>query len=189
MEKFIKELRKELEKRYDGKDVDDIVDFYQEIITDRVDNGEDIDDVLGHYDIDDIVKMSGPSVYSSKKEYKVRDARKGAISLIRILFSSLFTVPLGIIYFVFLVVMVAMVISGFAVGLAGIMMIIYSVVALALHNATIGLTLGMIGLSLFGMMVAIGICMGLMKGCKIASKKILQLSSIRIRKKETVWAN
>ena len=185
MEKFLEELRYELEKRYSGNDVNDIVDFYGEIIADRVDNGESIDDVLKQYDIQEIVKMSGPTVYSNKREYKTRDARKGAVSLIKILFSSIATIPLGILYFVFLVIIFSMIIAGFAVGLSGIITIVYAIVGLLVHDASIGVTLGAIGVAFLTTAVSIGIFLFLIKTTKIASKKILQLSSKIIRKKET----
>ena len=184
MNKFLNELKRELEKRYASADVDDIVNFYQEVITDRIENGEDESLVIAGYDIDEIVKMSGPEVYSSKKEYKAKDARKGAASLTRILFSFPVTIPLGILYIVVLILIFSFAIAGIAIGISGVAMIVYAVVGLFIHNASPGITIGTIGAVLIGVTIAIFVCMMCMKASKAAGKGILKLSSKIIRKRK-----
>ncbi|MDL2292144.1 hypothetical protein LJC17_00925 [Acholeplasma sp. OttesenSCG-928-E16] len=183
MDKFLIKLKEELLKKYGSEGIDEIVDYYKEMILDRLDNNEHIDLILMDYNIKEIVTSVGPSIYANKSGYSAKDTRKGAQSLLRVLFGGVATIPLGVLYIIFLIMMVVFVIAGIAVALAGISSILYVVMNFVFFDASLGVAIGMIGLVLMSIPLSIMVCIGLNRLSKVLSKLMLKWASSIIKRK------
>lgn len=68
MDNFLKKLEKELKKKNLYKvEIDEILAYYEEIISDRYDNGEAMNKIIESYDIRLISRMAFPQALQKRE--------------------------------------------------------------------------------------------------------------------------
>ena len=122
-EKWFKTLSDELIKYFDDKEKSEIISYYEEMMDDKLEHGEDIDDVLDEYDPKTIAKRMIPEVITRRK-HTVQKAKSNAWLIILLLFSTPILIPLGIVYLSFMIVAFSLMISGVAVMGSGFFAVI-----------------------------------------------------------------
>lgn len=125
MEKWLKTLEALLLKKYDQQEVDIVIDYYKEMISERVERGENIDDVLASYQMKIILKDMMVDHLAKRKVTNTKDFVKSLIQFFLILITTPLWIPFAIVYFVlFLVLAILIVVSG-SLLVAGIVSVIF----------------------------------------------------------------
>ena len=122
MKTWLKELEYALQEKFYAEEITDIIDYYEEMISDRVATGEKIDDVLSAYDIKEIIKEVTPEVLIKRENSSVNRVSRSTKQLILLLLGTPILLPLGILYLAILIVVVAIMIAitiGIFTGLIG----------------------------------------------------------------------
>jgi uncharacterized membrane protein len=150
-QEFLKLLKAEA---YDGNIDAAMINYYDELISDRIEAGEDEEKVVASYDIKKIVRSM--EYETAKKELveqtKEKKGPKGWVVL-ALLCSAPVTLPIGIAFAGVLFALCATVIVLLVAAIAGIVFVIGSVVELAIMGEAFRYLL----LSFGGGMVALGI--------------------------------
>jgi len=71
MKTWLKELERALRTKFYDDEVKDILNYYEEIINDRLSSGEKIDDILSGYEIKKIVKDMTPEILMKRENTSV----------------------------------------------------------------------------------------------------------------------
>lgn len=146
MEKFLKDLEKELKsKKLYQHEIDEILAYYEEIISDRYENGEAMDRIIESYDIRMISRMAFPQALSKREPENRKEVSKNIGSLLIFLFSMPILIPLGVIYLAFIIVVFALIISSVAVGISGILGFIVLMFQVLQSGSNVGTILAVIG--------------------------------------------
>ena len=146
MEKFLKDLEKELKsKKLYQHEIDEILAYYEEIISDRYENGEAMDRIIESYDIRMISRMAFPQALSKREPENRKEVSKNIGSLLIFLFSMPILIPLGVIYLAFIIVVFALIISSVAVGISGILGFIVLMFQVLQSGSNVGTFLALIG--------------------------------------------
>lgn len=120
MKTWLKELERELKKRFYLTEVQGIVSYYEEMIQERVDDGEDIDDILSDYDPKEIAKSMTTDVVMKRANDTYKAIAKSSKQLMLFLLSTPLLLPLGFAYIIILIVCVSLMISLVSVVIASI---------------------------------------------------------------------
>ncbi len=165
MNKFLSDLRNELNKRnlYQSE-IDEIVSYYEEIINDRIDAGEQLDHILSGYDVKVIARNSFPQALQRRSDEDKSAVSKNVWNLILFLFSIPVLIPVGILYVVFIVVIFALVVACFAVVVSGVVAILSLIIQLTLMNSDLGSSLIVVGFILTAISIAVLLLTLLTKG-------------------------
>lgn len=166
MNNFLRELRIELNRRnlYQSE-IDEIVSYYEEIINDRIDLGESLDQILAGYDVKVIARNSFPQALQRRADENPNQKVSNNVwSLVVFLFSIPVLIPLGVLYIAFIIVIFALIISCFAVTVSGLLGIVGLIIQLISQNADLGSSLLIVGFVLTGISVAILLLVTLTKG-------------------------
>ena len=150
-EKWFKMLDQELTKYFNEKEKKDIISYYEELIDDRLDQRESIDDVLDAYDPKKIAKLMIPEVMS-KRSNSNQQMTKNIWLIVLILFSTPILIPLGVVYLSLMISAFSVLISGGAVIVAGIGAVITQIIrslSMGLAFSQLILTIGIALLALF----------------------------------------
>ncbi|MDR1697419.1 MAG: hypothetical protein LBR37_00655 [Erysipelotrichaceae bacterium] len=108
-------LRRELSASfYTNEEIDEVVSYYLEIINDRVDAGERLEQVLFDYPPRKIALSFASEAYQRREVKTKRDSGNVVGKVVKYTFLTPFLIPLGILLIVFLIVAGALVISFFA---------------------------------------------------------------------------
>ena len=146
MDKFLKELEKELAtKKLYKHEIDEILAYYEEIISDRYENGEAMDRIIESYDLRLISRMAFPQALSKREPENRKEVSKNIGSLLIFLFSMPILIPLGVVYLAFIIVVFALVISSIAVGISGILGFVVLMNQVLTSGANVGTVLAVIG--------------------------------------------
>jgi|GEM_PF-629684 len=144
LNQWLNQLDRELSRYFDQEETEEIKSYYEEMINDKLDLGQDIDKVLSQYQPKEIAKSMIPKIVNKRtSEHKKTSNNLWLILLL--LFSTPFLIPLGIAYIVLMVVAFALMISGGAIifgSLSGIILYIIESFGLGLSSANLLLTLG-----------------------------------------------
>jgi uncharacterized membrane protein len=150
---FLKELRASLEEHVD--DADDVIQYYDELISDKIEAGEKEKDIIEEIgSIDDIIN-------NVKVEAKVKKARKqpslsnGVKALIAIL--GVLALPIlipvvivvGALIFALVAIIFALIVAAGSIILAGVVTIAYLIVALFSGGLTIEAVIFTLGTCVF----------------------------------------
>lgn len=111
MEKWLGELKLELEKHFYPDEVNDILEYYEEMIEDRMQNGELKEDIFNSYNKKEIVREMMPEVLSKRTNITERERLKTTKQLWTAIAQTSLKIPLGILYTVFVITISAIVIS------------------------------------------------------------------------------
>ncbi len=131
MKTWLKELERELKKRFYLTEVDGIVSYYEEMIQERLDGGESIDEILSDYDANEIAKSMTAEVVMKRANDTYKSIAKSSKQLMLFLLSSPLLIPLGFAYLIVLIVAVSLlfslVVTVFAsvVGMVGLFINMY----------------------------------------------------------------
>ena len=174
MKTWLKELERALSKKFYKEEVVDIVAYYQEMIEERMSHGEDFEDIISDYQIDQIVKSMTALVLSKRENDTYKKTARSMSQLTVLLLSTPLLIPLGIIYVVLLIVSFSLVVSimGIAFGtVVGLGSIIFNIASIGIGS---GESFALIGAALIGFAVAILVCALLLKMVWEVSKLILK---------------
>ncbi len=111
MEKWLGELKLELEKHFYPDEVNDILEYYEEMIEDRMQNGELKEDIFNSYNKKEIVREMMPEVLSKRTNITQKERLKTTKQLWTAIAQTSLKIPLGILYTVFVITISAIVIS------------------------------------------------------------------------------
>lgn len=159
MNKFLNDLEKQAIKHFSSDETKEVVSYYEEIINERLANGESIENIIASYDVNQIVKEMIPEIISKRKLKTGKDIGKSVWQLLLILFATPILIPLAILFIALMIVITAVGISGLSVLVAGVFSIVPFFIEVALYSNNIGTTLGLIGIGLFSwtLMIMVGI--------------------------------
>lgn len=156
MDKFLKELEKELKNnRLYQSEIDEVLSYYEEMITERFENGESMDKILSSYDVKLITRMFVPQTLSKRKLETNKEVTSSVWLLVLFLFSIPVLIPIGVMYVVFLVVVLSLIISAVVVGITGIVGFIALILKLGTINAGAPVWLVSTGAYLIGITIGI----------------------------------
>src|SRR5690554_922967 len=118
MDEFLKALEIELKKKnlYQNE-IDEIIAYYEEIISDRYENGEPMNRIIESYDIRLISRMAFPQALQKRQPETRKEVSKNVGGLLLFLFSIPVLIPLGIIYLTFIIVFGALILASGAVAI------------------------------------------------------------------------
>jgi|SRR5690554_1007917 len=155
MDKFLKALAIELKKKnlYQSE-IDEILAYYEEMISDRYENGEAMDRIIESYDIRLISRMAFPQALSKRTPETKKEVSKNIGGLLLFLFSIPILIPLGVLYLAFIIVIFSLILAGFAVGVSGVFGFITVILQLVQTSASVGTSLVVVGLYVFGISLA-----------------------------------
>jgi len=155
MDKFLKALAIELKKKnlYQSE-IDEILAYYEEMISDRYENGEAMDRIIESYDIRLISRMAFPQALSKRTPETKKEVSKNIGGLLLFLFSIPILIPLGVLYLAFIIVIFSLILAGFAVGVSGVFGFIAVILQLVQTSASVGTSLVVVGLYVFGISLA-----------------------------------
>ncbi len=159
MNSWLKELEQALKRKFYDEESKDIVSFYEEMINDRLANGEKLDNILSGYDIRQIVKDITPEVLMKRENKSYTQVSKSTKQLMVVLLSSPLLIPLGIIYIAFLIFVVSMIITAWIVlttGVVGFGVFIVDMIQSELSFANVLGALGL-GLMVLGFIVLVSL--------------------------------
>lgn len=148
MKHWIQSLKKALGRHFYEDEIDNIVSYYEEIISERQDQGELIDDILMDYDIDEIVRLMTPNVLIKRSHTTGRSIGKSTLTLLLLLLSTPFLIPIGVLYLVFLIVAFVMIVVVFAVIVSSAMGLIGLFVELIQGTLGVAEVIGLTGVAL-----------------------------------------
>jgi len=129
------ELNKELKKYFEEKETSEIIAYYDEMICDKLEHGEDIDDVISQYQVKKIATQMIPKIVSGRK-LGTSDYKSNAKLITIILFSTPILIPLGIVYLSLMITGLSLVLSGVLIGISAVIGIIVYSVALIVSNGS-----------------------------------------------------
>lgn len=165
MREFLSNLEEELNKKKFYKDeIIEVVSYYEEIISDRVDNGEVLEEVLKSYDIKKISNFAFPEAIKRRRPKNSKEVGKNIGLLILFLFSMPLLIPLGIVYFSFLIVIVALIISVIAVVISGAAGFIGLIINLIITKAVLSNALVVVGAYILVILLATVLLYYIIKG-------------------------
>lgn len=141
-------MKKALAKHFYEDEIDNIVSYYEEIISERQDQGELIDDILMDYDIDDIIRSMTPNVLIKRDHKTRRSIGKSTLTLLLLLLSTPFLIPIGVMYLVFLIVIFVLIVVVFAVIVSSAMGMIGLFVELVQGTLGVAEVVGLTGVAL-----------------------------------------
>ena len=157
LKQWLNELEKELDKYISEDEATEVIDYYEEMVNDKLDDGEDIDKILNQYEPKKIAKQMVPKVLS-KRTGKEKTMSKNAWLILLVLFSSPILLPLGIVYVSLMIVAISFIFSGFVIiASAFVTIIAYTVKVITLGLALPELLVSFgIGFITFGGLLALG---------------------------------
>jgi uncharacterized membrane protein len=187
---FLTELRGNLRK-YPSGAVDDYIEYYDELISERIASGEKGSTVLAKIGMPKDIAASFKQDNAIDRAVKKPTASNGVKALIAVLsvLSLPLLIPIFIVFGALLVVVIALFASGLAVVFAGIVGSIIAVVDMTISvaggNAPWYLLLLVTGVALIVFCLAFELCRGLLFSSRWIIRTLIQkLNSRRNKRKE-----
>lgn len=153
MKKWTEALRSQLKHKFYEDEIEEIIEYYTEIIQDRLDQGENQETVLASYPIKRIVKDMTGQIISKRNHDNPRMISKSTQQLLLILLSTPILIPLAIVYLALLIVLGSLMIVGVALFISGIAVFITQTVLLFQVEVAWYQSLGVLGIALIGIAV------------------------------------
>lgn len=97
MKKILNKIEKQL-KGFNENEKQEVLNYYIEIINDRLDNGEDIDNIDQSINYGEIRKIHLLETINKRLNKTVKESTKTVSNLLGYLFTSILWFPLGIVY-------------------------------------------------------------------------------------------
>ena len=173
MKTFIINWEKELKKYFSETETKEIVSYYKEIIQERLDHNEDLDDILASYDPKQIVKEMMPDVVI-KREKTTKNMMRSTKGILLLLLTTPLLIPLGIVSLVLIIVFSAMIVTGFALVGGGFVVVMAYLVEVFRVDAGLSEQLVFVGTGLIGATVLSLVGMIMI----VLFKKIVSLTTV-----------
>ncbi|MDY0295342.1 MAG: DUF1700 domain-containing protein [Acholeplasmataceae bacterium] len=159
MKAWLNELQKALARKFYDDEVKDIVSFYEELINDRLSDGESIDQILMSYDIQKIVKDMTPEVLMKRENKSYLQVSKSTKQLLILLLGSPLLIPLAVVYISFLIFVFSMILTAGILLVTGVIGFVTYVVDLFQSGLTLPNVIGTLGfgLMMFGLVVLVAL--------------------------------
>ncbi|MFU8793519.1 MAG: HAAS signaling domain-containing protein [Acholeplasmataceae bacterium] len=163
MKQFIKTLEKELDRYFYQSEVQEILAYYEEMILERQDQGEALEDIINSYDVKAIMQHMAPHMIL-KREKTVKNLSNSAWLILLVLLSTPLLLPLGITFVILLLVAVILVFTGGVIFVSGAISFVafivsFLVTTVPIENRFVMLGSGLIAvgvLSVVGVLFIIG---------------------------------
>lgn len=120
MDAWLKSFRNELKKHFYDDEINEILSYYEEMISERQTNGESITEILKDYDQKRIIKELTLETISKRKIDNYPVAIKSVKQFLIILLTTPLWIPIGVLYLSLLITMGALLISSVAIGIGAI---------------------------------------------------------------------
>lgn len=186
MTKWKEEFEIQLNKKFTSEETKEIISYYEEIISDRVENGELLENVLSSYPPKIIAKQMIPSVIL-KRSNDNKTTIKNSYQLLLLVFSAPILIPLALVYLAVIIVFLSLIIAGFSLIFSGLVGFITHNIQVLVEVKHFPTLLGLIGLSFIVFPIIVIIGMWLYKISWIIIKfMIAWISKQVIRKQETL---
>jgi uncharacterized membrane protein len=183
MKTWLRELERELKRRFYDEEVKDVLSYYEEMIQERLSSGELIDDILESYNIRDIAKSITPEVIMKRTNDTYKKAVKSTKQLAAVLLSTPLLIPLGVLYLSLLVFAVSMMIASGAIILSSIVGGIAFLADISQSNLGTNEVMGLIGMILMTFSLMILFSLWMFRWIQILTKKLLYIFSKLARNK------
>ncbi len=118
-EKWFNELNQALTKYFNKEETKEIVSYYEEMIDDRLEQGEAIEHILNDYDAKHIARSMIPEMMSRRRDNDQKTTTNLWL-IVLVLFSSPILIPLGVVYLSIMIAALTFLISGVTVMLSGV---------------------------------------------------------------------
>jgi uncharacterized membrane protein len=183
MKTWLRELERELKRRFYDEEVKDVLSYYEEMIQERLSSGELIDDILESYNIRDIAKSITPEVIMKRTNDTYKKAVKSTKQLVAVLLSTPLLIPLGVLYLSLLIFAVSMMIASGAIILSSIVGGIAFLADISQSNLGTNEVMGLIGMILMTFSLMILFSLWMFRWIQILTKKLLYIFSKLARNK------
>ncbi len=182
MNTWLNELDIQLKKKLYENEVEEIISYYQEMIEERLEKGELIDDILASYDMKKIIKdVTLDSVLKRDLgSYKI--LTKSTKQILLLLISTPLLLPLGIIYIAFIITAFSLLIAGIAVSISGVFGLIVYIIDLFQANLSFIDFMGILGIGIFAFSLLLLISLYLAKIVEVMFKVLLKWMTRFIKK-------
>lgn len=182
MEKWLKTLEALLLKKFDQQEVDIVIDYYKEMISERVEHGENLDDVLASYQMKTILKDMMVDHLAKRKLTDSKDFIKSLIQFFIILVTTPLWIPFAIIYFVlFIVIGVLVLVSGILLVSGVVSILFYGIQAFGQNFSAMEIV-GYMGLVIIGASLLGLISLSLYRLSERSAKALYQVFIKLVRK-------
>ncbi len=175
MKTWLKELERELKKRFYTSEVSDILSYYEEIIQERLDEGERLDDILSDYDSKTIAKQMTTEVVMKRANDSYRAIAKSSKQLVEFLLTSPLLIPLGFAYIIVLIVFVSLIISLVASIFASVVALIAVFVSMISSGLGQYEIMAFIGIGFMGLSLMTLILLGLSQATLLILKQLIKI--------------
>jgi uncharacterized membrane protein len=118
-QRWFDQLKDELSKYFNKEETAEIINYYDEMIHDKLEDGQDFDDIIKSYDPKQIAKQMIPRVIAERQTSSLK-LDNNAKLIILVLFSTPVLIPLGAIYVSLMAVALSMVVTGFALVISAV---------------------------------------------------------------------
>ncbi len=183
MEKWLVTLEEALLKKFNQDEVDIVVDYYREMITERIEHDEKLEDILANYHIKTIEKEMMVDRLSKSINKTSKEFIKNLLQFFFILITTPLWIPFAIVYFIlFIVIGVLLIIAG-SIFVAGILSAIYLVIQAFGQDLVLLEIFGYIGRIFISFTFLSFLSIGIYKVCQYTAK-YLYIVFIKLVKKE-----
>jgi uncharacterized membrane protein len=175
MEKWLKTLEQKLSKKFKKEEVDEVISYYEEMMNDRLENGESIDDIIKSYHMATIERDMLVSEISKREVNSLRDLTKVVIQFFLILIATPLWIPIAVLYFVSYVIVFVFFIVSISIFVSGIAAIIYYI-AIAFNDITSFLEVtGYLGVGLIVMAILSLVSLGFYRVSQWIAKNLFKV--------------
>ncbi len=182
MEKWLRALEAYLLKKFNQEEVNIVIDYYKEMISERVEHGENIDDVLASYQMKTIRKDMTVDLLSKRNITTPKEFVRSIVQFFVILLTTPLWIPLAIMYFVlFLLLGIFAIVAGI-IFVAGIISIIFYTIEAFGQNYNTMETLGYVGLVLISISILSLVSIGIYRLCDRSAKSLYCIFMKLVRK-------
>lgn len=175
MEKWLKTLEALLLKKFKQSEVDGVIDYYREMISERVEHGEQLESVLSSYHMKTIEKEMMVNRLSKIDITSSKELIKRMVQFFLILISTPLWIPIAVIYFVLFILVAVLTFTSVVIFVSGIVSLAYYGVT-GFNQSTSLLELMLyIGLALIVFSLLSLISIGLFRTSKQLAKKLYEV--------------
>ncbi|QWB95942.1 DUF1700 domain-containing protein [Mycoplasmatota bacterium] len=118
-QRWFDQLKDELSKYFNKEETAEIINYYDEMIHDKLEDGQDFDDIIKSYDPKQIAKQMIPRVIAERQTSSLK-LDNNAKLIILVLFSTPVLIPLGALYVSLMAVASSMVVTGIALVISAV---------------------------------------------------------------------
>lgn len=110
MNKILNKIEKNL-RGMNKPEVEEVLQYYEEIISDRLENGESIEQINNSIDYNEIRKIYVPKSINTRNNETIKESANTSKTLLLFLLTSPILIPLAILYFVIVFVIYVLITS------------------------------------------------------------------------------